>query len=139
MRREINPTPPTQILLFLETETKQNRHEHMQRETLYVTTGLVLQRPVHQDQPRHDDVWSRSRGGARPARPRGRRASSREVVDVLRRSLFVHVHVCYIVKHFDSCLRRNIFSAAFNHVPAKLGLETHSWVQIGSMIAQEPI
>ena len=51
----------------------------------------------------------------------------------------MHVHVCYIVRHFDSWLGHNIFSAAFGHVPAKLSLETHPWVQIDSMIAQEPV
>ena len=47
--------------------------------------------------------------------------------------------VCYFVRRFDSWLGRNIFSAAFGHVPAKLSPETHPWVQIDSMIAQEPV
>ncbi len=66
-------------------------------------------------------------------------ASPREVADVLRRSLFVHVHACYIVRHFDSWLGRNIFSDVFGHVPAKLSPETHLWVQIDNVIAQEPV
>ena len=47
--------------------------------------------------------------------------------------------VCYIVRHFDSWLGRNIFSPVFSHVLAKLSPETHSWVQMDSMIAQEPV
>ena len=107
MQREINPTPPTLILLFLETNNTVVR--------LVSTTSEDISSCVE------EDVYVSS------------------VVDVLRRSLFVHVHVCYIVRHFDSWLGRNIFSAAFGHVPAKLSPETHPWVQIDSMIAQEPV